>query len=53
MKKSLKVHGAWLGVSAIAFVIGFKFFPSTNETNSNGKSTSQREISEGNNGSKY
>ena len=50
MKKSLKVHGAWLGISAIAFVIGFKFFPSANETNSNGKSTSQREISEGNNG---
>ena len=50
MKKSLKVHGAWLGISAIAFVIGFKFFPSAIETNSNGKSTSQREISEGNNG---
>ena len=50
MKKSLKVHGAWLGISAIAFVIGFKFFPSANETNSNGKSTSQREFSEGNNG---
>ena len=50
MKKSLKVHGAWLGISAIAFVIGFKFFPSANETNSNGKSTSQREISGGNNG---
>jgi hypothetical protein len=50
MKKSLKVHGAWLGISAIAFVIGFKFFPSANETISNSKSTSQREISEGNNG---
>ena len=49
MKKSLKVHGAWLGISAVAFVIGFKFFPSVNETNSNNKSTSQREISEENN----
>ena len=50
MKKSLKVHGVWLGISAIAFVIGFKFFPSSNETNSNSQSTAQSEISEENDG---